>query len=142
MTDQPTLSPSEWVADHTRVYLETGGEKGHHWNGVPTLLLTVTGRKTGQKRMTALIYGRDGEDYVIVASKGGAPDHPQWFLNLQANPDVELQVGPETFAATARVADDEERARLWPELAKIWPDYDNYQAKTDRQIPLVILTRS
>ncbi|MFN8075747.1 MAG: nitroreductase family deazaflavin-dependent oxidoreductase [Kineosporiaceae bacterium] len=141
MTDQPTLSPSDWVANHTKVYLESGGEQGHEWNGVPTLLLTVTGRKTGTKRITALIYGRDGDDYVIVASRGGAPDHPQWYLNLEANPDVELQVGPESFAAVARTADPDERARLWPTMTAIWPAYDEYQAKTEREIPIVVLTR-
>ncbi len=139
--EQPTLSPSDWVANHIRVYLESGGEEGHIWNGVPTLLLTVTGRKTGTKRMTALIYGRDGDDYIIVASRGGDPNHPEWYLNLVANPEVEVQVGPEKFTAVARTLDDDDRARVWPAMTAIWPAYDEYQAKTERKIPLVALSR-
>lgn len=132
-------SPTGWVAKHIKEYVETGGEKGHTWQGVPTLLLTTRGRKTGKLRRTALIYGRSGDSYVVVASIGGAPRHPKWYLNLSANPDVELQVGPDVKSGTARTADPVERARLWPEMAKIWPQYDRYQEKTDRQIPIVII---
>lgn len=133
-------SPSGWVAEHIRNYVETGGERGHEWKpGVPTLLLTVTGRRTGTRRRTALIYGRSGDAYVVVASKGGAPEHPTWYLNLQADPEVEVQVGAETFTATARTVTGEERERLWDEMARIWPDYRSYAARTDREIPVVVL---
>jgi deazaflavin-dependent oxidoreductase (nitroreductase family) len=108
---------------------------------VPTLLLTTRGRKTGKLRRTALIYGRDGDRYVVVASKGGAPDHPTWYLNLDADPEVQLQVGAEKFTARARTATAEEKPALWRRMAEIWPDYDNYQAKTGREIPVVILER-
>jgi deazaflavin-dependent oxidoreductase (nitroreductase family) len=134
-------SPVGWVNKHIRQYEESGGAKGHMWRGVPTLLLTTTGRKTGQPRRTALIYRADGPDYVIVASYGGSPEHPQWYSNLVADPAVTVQVGTETFAARARTATGAERDRLWPLLAEVWPDYDKYQAKTDRQIPVVVLER-
>ena len=136
-----TDSPVEWVADHTRRYLETGGEEGHEWRpGVPTLLLTTTGRKSGVKRRTALIYGRDNADYVVVASKGGTPDHPAWYLNLEADPEVELQVLDSVLPATAKTVTGEERERLWALMRQIWPAYDEYQTKTDREIPVVVLT--
>jgi deazaflavin-dependent oxidoreductase (nitroreductase family) len=132
-------SPSGWVAKHIKEYVETDGEKGHTWQGVPTLLLTMRGRKTGKLRRTALIYGRDGDSYIVVASMGGAPKHPKWYLNLVANPEVEIQVGPKITSGRARTADQDERARLWPKMAEIWPQYDAYQKKTDRQIPIVII---
>ena len=136
-----TDSPVPWVAEHTRRYLETGGDDGHEWRpGVPTLLLTTTGRKSGVKRRTALIYGRDTADFVVVASKGGSPGHPAWYLNLEANPDVELQVFDRVVPATARTASGAERRRLWALMRKIWPAYDQYQARTDREIPVVVLT--
>jgi deazaflavin-dependent oxidoreductase (nitroreductase family) len=136
-----TDSPVDWVAEHTRRYLESGGEDGHEWRpGVPTLLLTTTGRKSGVKRRTALIYGRDNADYVIVASKGGTPDHPAWYLNLEADPEVEIQVFDDVLPATARTVTGEERERLWALMRQIWPAYDEYQTKTDRQIPVVVLT--
>jgi deazaflavin-dependent oxidoreductase (nitroreductase family) len=134
-------SPTGWVADHIREYTESDGEQGHHWRGVPTLLLTVQGRKSGVWRRTALIYGVDGDKYVLVASKGGAEAHPLWYLNLVANPEVELQVGAEKFTARARTAEGEERARLWDDMAKIWPAYNDYKQKTDREIPVVVLER-
>lgn len=142
MSEQIHDSPTDWVNEHTRQYVESGGADGHDWNGVPTLLLTTTGRKSGLRRRTALIYGVDDAAYVVVASKGGAPDHPAWFLNLQANPDVELQVGAEVFAARARVTAGAERERLWQALAQIWPAYNEYATKTDRQIPVVVLDRA
>ena len=133
-------SPSEWVADHIRTYVESDGEQGHEWrNGVPTLLLTALGRKSGVWRRTALIYGRDGENYVIVASKGGAEDHPLWWLNLRDHPEAEIQVGAEKIKVLAHEAEGAERARLWDALAEIWPDYNAYQTKTDRRIPVVVL---
>ena len=138
-----TDSPVNWVAEHTRRYVESGGEDGHEWRpGVPTLLLTTTGRKSGTKRRTALIYGRDNADYVVVASKGGAPEQPAWFLNLQADPAVEIQVLDSVVPATAHVAEGAERERLWALMRQIWPAYDEYQTKTDRQIPVVVLTPS
>lgn len=127
--------------EHVRRYRETGGEVGHIWNGVPTLLLTTTGRRSGEQRTTPLIYGQDGNRYVVVASKGGAPRHPAWYLNLSAKPDVELQVAAERFRARARTAAANERERLWKLMAGIWPAYDDYQAKTEREIPLVVLER-
>ncbi|RKN04881.1 nitroreductase family deazaflavin-dependent oxidoreductase [Streptomyces radicis] len=135
-------SPTEWVKEHIRVYVESGGREGHLWRGTPTLLLTTKGRRSGLLRRTALIYGRDGDAYVVVGSQGGKPAHPSWYLNLEAEPRVEVQVGAEAFTATARTATAEERARLWPLMADIWPDYDAYQKKTTREIPVVILERS
>ena len=136
-----TDSPVSWVAEHTRRYVESGGEDGHEWRpGVPTLLLTTTGRKSGVQRRTALIYGRDTEDYVVVASKGGASEHPAWYLNLQAQPEVELQVFDAVVPATARTVQGAERERLWALMREIWPAYDEYQTKTDREIPVVVLT--
>jgi len=131
-----------WIADHLRRYQATDGADGHLWNGVPCLLLTTTGRKSGAALTLPLIYGRDGERVVIVASRGGAPDHPAWYENLAAQPRVRVQVAADKFAATARTAKGEERARLWSLMAKIWPAYDEYQAKTTREIPVVVLERS
>lgn len=132
-------SPTKWVADHIKEYVESDGENGHEWQGVPTLLLSVKGRKSGLWRRTALIYGRDGENYVVVASKGGAPAHPVWYLNLRDNPEAEIQVAADKRRVRARDAEGEERARLWEAMAAIWPDYNNYQTKTDRRIPVVVL---
>lgn len=141
--EQVLDSPQGWVADHIRTYVETGGAQGHEWRpGVYTLLLTTRGRRTGRLRRTALIYGRDGDRYLVVASQGGAPSHPAWYLNLLADPEVQLQVGSEVFGARARTAGPEERARMWATMAAIWPQYDDYQAKTGRRIPVVVLERS
>ncbi len=134
-------SPTGWVKDHIDSYVASGGEDGHLWRGAPTLLLTTVGRRSGERRRTALIYGRDGDDYVVVASYGGSPTHPAWYLNLVDHPEVEVQVGDEVFVATARTVDPIGHERLWPELVKIWPAYDDYKDKTDREIPLVVLTR-
>lgn len=135
-------SPREWVADHIRRYVETDGADGHIRNGFPALLLTTRGRKSGQLRRTALYYGRDGDNYVVVASAGGADDHPLWYKNLTADPNVQVQVLADVFAARARTATPEERARLWPVMAAIYPPYDEYQTKTSREIPVVILERA
>jgi deazaflavin-dependent oxidoreductase (nitroreductase family) len=138
--DAPTDSPTDWVAAHTKEYLESGGEEGHIWrNGAPTLLLTTTGRRSGRLRRTPLIYGRDGDNYLIVASKGGADEPPLWYLNLKANPEVALQVGSEQVKAVARDARPAEKRHLWATMARIWPDYDTYQTKTDREIPVIVL---
>lgn len=134
-------SPRGWVAKHIRDYVSSDGKKGHLWRGVDTLLLTTRGRKTGKLRRTALIYGRDGDRYLVVASTGGAPNHPEWYLNLVANPEVRIQVGPEEFAATASATSGVERSNYWNRMAEIWPDYDNYQKKCKRTIPVVILER-
>ncbi len=130
-----------WIADHLKRYLATNGADGHLWNGVPTLLLTTTGRKSGASQQLPLIYGRDGDRYVIVASRGGAADHPGWYKNLAAQPAVRLQVAADRFAARARSAAGDERTRLWQVMTKIWPAYDEYQGKTARQIPVVVLER-
>jgi deazaflavin-dependent oxidoreductase (nitroreductase family) len=135
-------SPSGWVAQHIRDYVETDGQKGHMWRGTPTLLLTTIGRKSGKRRRTALIYGQDGNNYVVVASRGGNPNHPAWYLNLVENPEVEVQVGADKFSALAHTAIGEEKARLWDLMVSIYPSYDNYQAKTDRDIPVVVLART
>jgi deazaflavin-dependent oxidoreductase (nitroreductase family) len=141
MADQPTQLP-DWIRDHLRKYQETNGAEGHLWNGVPCLLLTTTGSRSGRQLTLPLIYGRDGDRYLIVASRGGAPDHPAWYKNLAAQPAVRLQVGPEKFAARARTATGAERARLWKSMTQIWPAYDEYQAKTTREIPVVVLERA
>ena len=143
MTPQEEVvdSPVGWVAQHIRGYVDSDGEKGHHWRGVNTLLLTTTGRKSGKLRRTALIYGRDGDRYVVVASKGGAKNHPEWYLNLVESPGVEVQVGSETFKARARTASPEDKPELWRLMTSIWPEYDSYQAKTKRDIPVVVLER-
>lgn len=126
--------------EHVRRYEETDGEVGHDWEGgAPTLVLTTTGRKTGTQRKFALIYQKVGGSYVIVASKGGADQHPGWYFNLSAHPEVGVQVGADRFTAHARTAAPEEKARLWPTMAAVWPSYDDYARKTDRDIPVVVL---
>jgi deazaflavin-dependent oxidoreductase (nitroreductase family) len=131
----------DWMADHLKRYLESDGEDGHLWNGVATLLLTTTGRKSKQAVQIPLIYGAIDDSFVIVASKGGHTHHPAWYLNLDADPQVAVQVAADKFTATARTAHGEERARLWGEMASIFPNYNEYQAKTDREIPVVVLER-
>lgn len=133
-------SPTEWVNTHIQQYVATDGVEGHEFrNGAPILLLTVLGRKSGVWRRSALIYGRAGDAYVLVASKGGAPRHPAWYTNLVAEPTVHVQVKGEKFEARARVAEGDERARLWDAMAEIWPDYNEYVKRTDREIPVVVL---
>lgn len=132
-------SPTQWVRAHVQDYVESDGQKGHRWRGLPTLLLTTRGRKTGKLRRTGLIYGQDGPHYLLVASNGGAPAHPLWYRNLVENPEVEIQVGADKLKAHARTATPEEKAHLWPLMSKIYPSYDKYQAKTDREIPLVVV---
>jgi deazaflavin-dependent oxidoreductase (nitroreductase family) len=132
-------SPAGWVAEHIKQYVETDGEQGHLWRGVPTLLLTTKGRKSGQWRRTALIYGKHGSSYLLVASQGGADTHPAWYLKLTDTPEVELQVGAEKFTARARTATEQEKPELWATMAAIWPDYNQYQTKTQRPIPVVVL---
>src|SRR3954449_12619262 len=127
---------------HVERYRATGGEEGHDWRGTQTLLLTTKGRRSGQPRELPLIYGRNGDDYLIVASKGGADEPPAWFLNLEADPDVEVQVGADRFPATARTATADEKPEMWRTMVAEWPAYDEYQTKTDREIPIVVLERT
>jgi deazaflavin-dependent oxidoreductase (nitroreductase family) len=129
--------------EHVRRYRETDGDVGHDWQGTITLLLTTTGRKSGEERTTPLIYQPVGDDaYAIVASKGGADTPPAWYLNLEADPNVEVQVKGDRFAAKARTATPEEKPDLWKKMAATWPAYDDYQQKTDREIPVVVLERA
>jgi deazaflavin-dependent oxidoreductase (nitroreductase family) len=128
--------------EHTEKYRATGGKVGHDWQGTQTLLLTTTGRKSGEQRELPLIYAPWDDAYLIVASKGGADAPPAWFLNLEANPTVEVQVMDDRFKAKARVATAEEKAQMWPTMTKEWPAYDDYQKKTDRDIPIVVLERT
>jgi deazaflavin-dependent oxidoreductase (nitroreductase family) len=127
--------------EHVRRYVETDGAEGHDWQGVAVLILTTTGRRSGQARSNPLIYGRHGEDFLVVASKGGAPSHPAWYENLVADPDVKVQVRGDRFAARARTAKADERPELWSAMTAVWPPYDEYQQKTDREIPVVVLER-
>lgn len=126
--------------EHVRKYEATAGKVGHDWNGTQVLILHTTGRKSGTTRKLPLIYGRDGDDYLIVASKGGAPTHPAWYLNLLANPEATIQVWGERISVTARTANAEEKSRLWPLMTAQWAEYDEYQSKTEREIPVVILS--
>ena len=130
----------DWVARQTRTYLASGGTEGHESNGLYTLILATTGRRTGVPRRTCLIYGTSGDDFVVVASKGGADEDPAWFKNLQAEPSVGVQVGTRRFTARARVASPAEREALWPKMVDIFPLYAEYEQKTDRVIPVVLLT--
>lgn len=127
-------------SEHVRVYRETGGEHGYHWRGTTILLLSTVGRVSGELRTTPLIQRVDGERWVVVASKGGAPAHPSWFENLQSNPEATIEVMDKQVPVRATVAEGEERARLWSLMSEVWPAYDSYQAKTDREIPVVVLT--
>jgi deazaflavin-dependent oxidoreductase (nitroreductase family) len=138
--DDPTDPSSAWAKEHLDAYVATDGETGHEWRpGVPTLLLTTIGQRSGKARRTPLIYGRDGSSYVIVASKGGADVAPLWYSNLQAQPLVRVQVGAQVMDARAHTATAEEKARLWPTMAAIWPAYDDYQRRTERDIPVVVI---
>ena len=129
------------MAKHVRSYVETGGENGYLYHGMPTLLLTTRGRKSGKLRRTALIHGQDGDRYLLVATNGGVPRHPAWYLNLVEHPDVGVQVCPDKFSAHARTATAEEKPRLWRRMASILPRYDAYQEKARREIPPVMVER-
>lgn len=137
--DEVYDSPSGWVRNHIQEYVQSAGEKGHRWRGYPALLLTTRGRQSGKLRRTALIYGRDGDNLLVVASNGGAPRHPNWYLNLAHDPQVEVQVGADKFSARARTATPAEKPRLWRLMVDIYPPYESYQQKTRREIPVVIL---
>ena len=128
--------------EHVRRYEETDGEVGYVWNGATCLVLTTRGRKSGKPRKFALIFDRRGDDVVVVASKGGAPEHPGWYENLVANPDAEVQVLGEKYPVRARTAEGAERDELWRLMTVNWPNYDEYTKRTDRVIPVVVLERS
>ncbi len=129
--------------EHVDRYRATDGAEGHDWQGTQTLLLTTTGRKSGEQRTTPLIYGRTpGDDVMVVASKGGSATAPAWYRNLEADPEVEVQVKGDRFHARARTATPEEKPELWRTMAGHWPAYDDYQRRTEREIPVVVLERS
>ena len=130
-----------WQAEHAQRYLATNGADGHDWEGFPTLLLTTTGNRTGQPHTTPLIYGQDGDRYLVVGSRGGAPTHPQWYRNLLAQPSVEVQVKADRFRARARPANATEKPALWAKMVGVYPPYAEYQTRTTREIPVVILER-
>jgi F420H(2)-dependent quinone reductase len=148
---EASLAPNlpQWMKDHTELYLSSGGKDGHMYTinrpGAPpitvaSLLLTTTGRKSGQKYIFPLFYGPAGDSYFVIASKGGAPEHPGWYRNLAADPDVEIQVGTAKMSARARTATGEERARLWAKAVEIFSPYADYQLKSGgREIPVVVL---
>jgi len=125
--------------EHIDRYEATDGKEGHDWEGTKTLILTTTGRKSGEPRKAPLIYGEHDGDYLVVASKGGADEPPAWYVNLKADPSATIQVWGEKLAVTARDATDAEKAELWPIMTAEWPAYDEYQKKTDRPIPVVVL---
>jgi len=138
----------QWMLDHVDRYLKSGGKDGHMYTAnfpgrptltVPSLLLVTKGRKSGEQYLFPLLYGETGKGYYIVASKGGAPDHPGWYKNILANPEVELQVGTKTLKAKARTVSGAERAKLWDQAIVWWPPYADYQKKTAREIPVVVL---
>ncbi|WP_409184297.1 nitroreductase family deazaflavin-dependent oxidoreductase [Amycolatopsis sp. VS8301801F10] len=137
--DRATDSQWDWVAEQTRAYLASNGAEGHESDGLRMLVLATTGRKTGVPRRTCLIYGTSGDEFVVVASKGGADEDPEWFKNIVAEPSVGVQVGARRLTARARVASPEEREVLWPQMARVFPLYDEYAQKTDRVIPIVLL---
>lgn len=142
-----TVVPS-WIQDHIELY-QRDPDKGHMWDSsgaggdmvLPTLLLTSTGAKSGEPRLLPLIYGKQGDNVTIIASKGGAPEHPAWYLNLMANPDCQVQVAHDKFSARARVAQGTEREEIWEHMVSFYPPYTAYQAATDRKIPVIVLER-
>jgi len=144
------LAPNlpQWMIDHANRYMSSGGADGHMYDAnppgysrmtVPSLLLTTMGRKSGQKFIFPLYYGQTGNSYIIVASKGGAPEHPGWYKNILANPEVEIQVGTKKLKARARTVSGAERQQLWEKALEFWPPYADYQKKTAREIPVVVL---
>ena len=128
--------------EHVDRYVATDGEEGHDWQGTTVLILTTKGRRSGEQRSTPLIYCSHGDDHVVVASKGGADEPPAWYLNLEADPDITVQVKGDRFPARARTATAEEKPELWKIMTEQWPAYDEYQQRSDREIPVVVLERS
>ena len=152
MTDAK-LAPNlpQWMVEHANRYLASGGREGHLYKmtqpgrpelTVPSLLLTTRGRKSGEKFIFPLFYGTAGDSCFVVASKGGAPQHPGWYRNILKNPHVDVQIKGEKFHAHPRTAEGEERERLWKQMNRMWPHYDEYQTKTEREIPVVVLERA
>ncbi|MSZ89314.1 MAG: nitroreductase family deazaflavin-dependent oxidoreductase [Actinobacteria bacterium] len=140
MPPMSEYEPSPWepIADHVERYIATNGEDGFIWEGGEVIILTTTGAKSGKERRTPLIRVTDGERYFVVASMGGAPQNPQWFHNMVANPEVTIQDRADVQQLTARIASPEEKAKYWPIAVAAWPDYDKYQESTERDIPLMI----
>jgi deazaflavin-dependent oxidoreductase (nitroreductase family) len=144
--NRPDREPPDWIAAHVKLY-RADPDKGHLWDStaaggpgvLPTLLLSTTGRQSGKTRLVPLIYGKTGKSFVIIASKGGAPKHPAWYLNLQQNPECKIQVAHDHYRVRARPAKGSEREALWRQLAAIYPPYNDYQAATSRKIPVVVL---
>lgn len=129
--------------EHVDRYVETDGEEGHDWEeGTTVLILTTTGRKSGEERSTPLIYQPHGDGYLVVASKGGADEPPSWYLNIETQPEVTVQVKDDRFAARARTATPDEKPDMWRTMTATWPAYDEYQQQTDREIPVVVLERT
>jgi len=146
MSDQPAQPGMRPGVDytllnesHVAAYLETDGEKGGVWNGATAVLVTTKGRKSGEKRTIAIIGKQVGDNFVIIASKGGSPVHPLWYLNIQADPNVEIQYLGDKWEAVARTAESPEREELWAEACTQWPAFNDYQARTDRRIPVVVI---
>jgi deazaflavin-dependent oxidoreductase (nitroreductase family) len=150
MMAEAKIAPNlpDFMVKHAKSYLASGGAEGHMYTidvpgrgeiTAPALLLTTTGRKSGEKFIFPLFYGTDGDHYFVVASKGGAPQHPGWYRNILANPDVEVQVGTKKLKARARTATGDERTRLWKKALEHWPPYADYKLKTEREIPVVVL---
>lgn len=135
-------SPTDWVADQAETYESSGGTQGTDIHGAPCLLLDYRGRNSGEWHRTVLIYGRDGADHLVVASAGGAAKHPQWYRSLEVNAEVHLRVGTERFAARAETLSAEEKARVWPHLVEVFAPYEEYQGRTERDIPVVRLSRT
>jgi len=145
MSDSSSYTPPDlslFGDEHVRRYQETDGEVGYLWNGATCCVLTTTGRRSGEPHHSALICGFDGDDVIVVASKGGAPEHPLWYRNLEADPNVQVQVKADRYAAVAHTAEGAERERLWKVMTAIWPNYDEYKARTTRLIPVVVLRRA
>ena len=144
------MAQSDKASDHVRRYQESNGADGHMWDQLgapgtyPCLLLTTTGRKSQEKKTTPLVYGRDGDNYLVIGSKGGRPTHPAWYLNLVKNPQVELQVGAEKISAAAHTATGNEREKLWDQMRSVYPLYDEYTERIGdaREIPLVVISPS
>ena len=142
----PTQLP-DWIKDHAALYIKSEGKEGHMWDSsiaggpgpIAALLLATTGRRSGDSRTVPLIYGEADGRYIVIASRGGSKDHPDWYKNLTANPDVSVRVATDVFDAVARTAEGEEREALWRMMSEIFPSYDSYQGRTDRQIPVVVL---
>lgn len=144
LLESPAMAGSDddlFGTEHVRVYRETSGQRGYRWRGTTILLLSTKGHRSGQERTTPLIHRTDGDRWIVVASKGGAPENPSWYENLLADPEATIQVADQEIPVLASTAQGAERARLWSLMVEVWPAYDGYQARTDREIPVVVLSR-